>query len=92
VTGGQLFGIVMAAVVLLVLFRLSRPSQPRYGEWDSYAICPGCDAKFRAPFGNEFHVHFSVCPECGHVKGGWQIRTMRPVSRWGERVQWETKE
>lgn len=58
--------------------------------WEIYAVCP-CGAKHRAPFGSYFHLHFEVCPRCGHPKPrggwaglaedhGWQLKTMRWVS------------
>lgn len=69
------------------------------GQWDTYAICPGCDAKHRAPFGDTFHIHFECCPSCGTPKRGWRVRIMRWVSTselfrpstWGT-GRWETRE
>jgi hypothetical protein len=52
--------------------------------WDTYAICPGCNEKYRAPFGDAIHIHFAVCPNCGERKSdrwieGWNVRTLRFV-------------
>lgn len=58
------------------------------GKWEKYAVCPGCEAKYRAPSGILFLVPFAVCPACGEEKDNWvgrfnmskwSIRTMRYV-------------
>jgi hypothetical protein len=84
-----------------------RPARARIGgvsmDWATYAICPGCDSKYRAPFGDVVHLHFAACPTCGERKsnqrvGGWQVRTMRFVnpfklfkrSTWKLPSYWET--
>jgi Zn-finger nucleic acid-binding protein len=62
--------------------------------WDTYAVCPGCDTKYRAPFGDNRHLHFDVCPRCGEGNArwtgrfgsGWLVKTMRFIDgRWYER-------
>jgi len=48
--------------------------------FDKYAICPRCDAHYRAPFGSLFHLHFEACPKCGEEKSHWPVRTLQWVS------------
>ena len=63
-------------------------------DWDTYAVCPGCDRKYRAPFGKSVHLHFEVCPACGEPDArwngrfgsGWPVRILRVIDgRWFER-------
>jgi hypothetical protein len=50
-------------------------------DWDKYAECPDCHRRFKLPFGDLFHLHFSVCPECGTAKTSrWRVMTMRWVN------------
>ncbi len=63
--------------------------------FDTYAVCPNEHVVGLAPFGDLFHVHVSVCPECGvpkpryasglwkHDSRGWEIVTMRWVRTGG---------
>lgn len=57
--------------------------------WDLYAVCPGCDRKYIAPFGNTFHLPFEICPHCGEgnarrsrfVAGsGWRVAAFRVIN------------
>ncbi len=48
-------------------------------EWDKYGKCP-CGFHTKAPFGDLFHVHIKVCPECGEDKSQWDVVTARRVS------------
>lgn len=66
--------------------------------WDTYAVCTGCDTKYRASFGDTFFLHFECCPICGEDKDKWPVHVMRYVptgelfkpSTWGT-GHWETK-
>lgn len=63
--------------------------------WDTYAVCPGCERKFLVPFGDTRHLHFEVCPTCGEGNArrsrfaegsGWRVGTFRVIDgRWFER-------
>jgi hypothetical protein len=46
------------------------------GDWDVYAQCQ-CGWRERAPFGNRFHIHKTVCPDCGSDKQHWELVTGR---------------
>ena len=56
--------------------------------WDTYAVCPGCDRKYIAPFGNSFHLPFEICPHCGEgnarrsrfaAGSGWRVAAFRVI-------------
>jgi hypothetical protein len=75
--------------------------QIRHGTWLTYGVCP-CGYKQYAPFGDTFHIHLEVCPNCGTSKYAWAIKTMRRNmikldKRWFQfwkaryRYEWEEK-
>jgi len=46
--------------------------------WDNFWVCP-CGNTMRAPFGDVFHIHVSVCPRCGGSKYAGEVVTGRWV-------------
>lgn len=59
------------------------PMKRRTGAWDTYGVCP-CGYRMWAPFGELFHIHRVVCPDCGRPKREWFLKVCRWVypSRW----------
>lgn len=69
-------------------------------EFEVRAFCPSCGFSCVAPFGDIFHVHREVCPNCGHyvhsprwsTGGGFEIQTVRwvnhPKFRWWNLFTW----
>lgn len=41
------------------------------------AFCPCGSWSSEAPFGDLFHIHRSVCPQCGAPKSMWKVETVR---------------
>lgn len=58
-------------------------------KWKLMAVCE-CGMKAWCPFGDLFHVHCDVCPECGAKKSTFRIKTMRWVfaSKWWNPLTW----
>lgn len=67
VIGALILAVVICAIV----------EREQLEQWDTYAVCPGCDFHHRAPFGDKFHIHFEVCPFCGTHKRNMRVRTRR---------------
>lgn len=47
--------------------------------YDVYGVCP-CGWYKEAPFGDLFHIHRWVCPDCGRPKSEWRRVTGRVVN------------
>lgn len=47
--------------------------------FNTYGVCP-CGWYANAPFGNLFHIHREVCPQCGTSKRHWREVVGRPVN------------
>ena len=41
--------------------------------WDYYALCPSGHVVDRVAFGDMFHVHARLCPECAAPKSAFQM-------------------
>lgn len=50
--------------------------------WDIYGLCE-CGFYQRAPFGELFHIHMTICPSCGRDKYSWSLVIGRPVRQGG---------
>lgn len=55
--------------------------------WDVYGLC-SCGYHRRAPFGLLFHIHLTVCPNCGESKDKWEIVTAREVTTKLKKEKW----
>ena len=68
-------------------------------EWKIYGEC-ACGFHTRAPFGEIFHIHYEICPDCAKSKYSWELKTKRYVFTpvwynpfsWFGSGYWETRE
>lgn len=52
-----------------------------YNKWTKVAVCK-CGFIKEAPFGSLFHIHFTVCPDCGEDKDKMELKTAMYKSNW----------
>lgn len=45
------------------------------------AVCGNGHVLDEVPFGDLFHYHAEVCPECGDPKANWRVMTLRRCDR-----------
>ena len=57
--------------------------------WNKFAICK-CGYYVRAPFGDKYHIHKEVCPDCGESKDEWSVRVAKETSdsKWYNPFTW----
>lgn len=56
-------------------------------EWKKYGVC-SCGYKAIAPFGDLFHIHLDVCPNCGEDKYRWDVVTGKHTWIKNEHRKW----
>ena len=59
--------------------------------FETRAFCP-CGWNARAPFGDKFHIHKEVCPDCGEEKKRWMVKTVKfvPTANFWKYSTWGT--
>lgn len=63
----------------LIAWGASSSANAEAAKWKTYAVC-NCGYRTYAPFGDLFHVHAKVCPDCGESKKKMEVRTSRFVN------------
>lgn len=80
-------GVPVGVLVLMVMLAGGK-GRSKAGPWHTRAVCE-CGWHAECPFGDTFHVHREVCPECGAGKRYWVVKVMRYDGLNGE---WQTRD